>query len=94
MTMTTIWKYELRAENSQIIEMPLGAEILTVMVQGVIPCLWVRTDPNKNMKTEGRGIVTHGTGHDVPSTTGQYIGSYQLLGGSLVFHVFEQKEAP
>ena len=34
-------------------------------------------------------FVTYGTGHDVPDEPGQYVGTFFMNGGSLVFHVFE-----
>lgn len=91
MTMNTIWKYDLTLIDVQGVKMPFGAELLCVQMQGSAPCLWARVDPNPDMKIEVRQIVTHGTGQHVPKTTGKYLGTYQLHGGTLVFHVFEKK---
>jgi hypothetical protein len=85
--METIWKYELEVTGEQKIMMPNGAVTLDVQVQDNLPCLWVRVDPDRSMIN--RKIITHGTGHEVPETTGDHIGTYQLQGGGLVFHVFE-----
>lgn len=83
----TIWKFELETNDEQYIEVPAGAVMLDVQIQNGTPCLWVRLDPEAEKYK--RRIVTHGTGHRVPTTTTLYIGSYQLQDGALVFHVFE-----
>lgn len=86
--MESVWKFELKCVDEQDIEMPFAAETLAVQVQHGKPCLWVRVDPSE--KLVRRKIITHGTGHPVPHTTGDYIGTYQQDNGRLVFHVFEQ----
>ena len=86
----TIWKFELETTDNQTIEMPVNAEILTVQTQNGIPCIWVLVDPTETK--EKRFIEVFGTGHDVYYDMGvsrSYLGTYQLQGGSLVFHVFE-----
>lgn len=85
-----IWKYELEIVGNQTIEMPVNAEILTVQIQNETPCIWALVDP-KQAKEERR-IEVYGTGHDVHYDMGvsrKYLGTYQLHGGSLMFHVFE-----
>ena len=42
--MKTIWKYPLRIRDWVRLEMPRGAEILCVQVQGLTPCLWALVD--------------------------------------------------
>ena len=85
--MKRILKYELSIEDEQTILLPDNAELLTVQVQRGVPCLWARVDTAElNVR---RKIITHGTGHIVPDTTGRYVGTYQLDSGSLVFHVFD-----
>ena len=86
----TIWKFELETTDNQTIEMPVNAEILTVQTQNEIPCIWALVDPTQ--VKEKRFIEVFGTGHDVHYDMGvsrNYLGTYQLHGGSLVFHVFE-----
>lgn len=86
----TIWKFELITTDKQTIEMPIGAEILTVQTQNETPCLWALCDPT--VQKEMRSFEVFGTGHPVRYDMGvdrAYIGTYQLQGGSLVFHVFE-----
>jgi hypothetical protein len=85
--MKSIWKYPLQVTDEQVIDAPEGAEALTVQMQSGTPCLWMRVDPASPKMP--RKIITHGTGHRVQDTTGRYIGTYQLDGGALVFHVFD-----
>ncbi|MEE9451060.1 MAG: hypothetical protein V3V72_13505 [Ignavibacteriaceae bacterium] len=86
----TIWKFELETTEDQKIEMPVNAKILTVQSQDEIPCLWALVDPSA--KKEIRLFEVFGTGHPVGYDMGvnrNYIGTYQLQNGALVFHVFE-----
>ncbi len=83
----TVWKYQLQTTDIQDVLMPQGADILCVQTQGQEPCLWalVNPDAEKGM----RRIYIVGTGHPTGYLTGlSYIGTYQLRGGALVFHVF------
>jgi len=86
----TIWKFPLRVTDSQLVLMPEGAKILCVQVQDATPCLWAKIDPN--LAPTPRKIETRGTGHDVGPQCDHYIGTYQLHGGALVFHVFDDSE--
>ena len=86
---TTIWKFPLQVIDKQVISMPKDAIVLTVQVQGSQPCLWARLSPDT--PSEKRTFLTYGTGHEIESEPGPYIGTYQLEGGQLVFHVFESR---
>jgi hypothetical protein len=89
----TIWKYPLDVVDSQIVEVPEGAKILAVQAQGDVPCLWALVDPERPAET--RTIHTYGTGHpvdDLAAMSSRYIGTYQIAGGKLVFHVFVSEE--
>ena len=90
----TIWKFELEKEDIQSIQMPVGAEILCLQMQGGKPCIWALVNPQADNET--RGFITYGTGHVVPTEPYNhiYIGTYQLFSGDLVFHVFEFKVPP
>lgn len=91
--MKAVWKYPLAVEDEVEIEMPIGAVLLTVAVQGDTPQLWALVDPNA--VTCIHSILTRGTGHSIDPSDVKgygYIGTYQLLGGSLVLHVFDGGE--
>ena len=91
--MEKIFKYPLKVDDIQMVEMPKGAVVLTVQTQREIPCLWAKVDPSA--PAIKRCFITYGTGH--PADDGQaqhYVGTYQLSIG-LVFHVFtDQVEYP
>ena len=79
-----IWKFELDSDGE--IQMPAGANILTVQTQNDKPMIWAIVDPQAPMETKKFTVL--GTGWFVPPSTGVYIGTFQLQGGALVFHVF------
>lgn len=86
--MKTIWKYELDATKAeQSFAMKQGTQILDVQVQDGIPCMWALVDPMS--RTEYRTFHLYSTGAPTKDEPGQYIGTFQLHGGSLVSHVFE-----
>ena len=84
----TIWKYELKAVDEQDITMPRGARILTVQAQYGTAHLWAMVTPDS--KPEKRKIHIRRTGDSTSSSCSHenYIGTFQLEGGELVFHVF------
>jgi hypothetical protein len=85
--MMTIHKFPLIVADRQTIAMPPAAVILTVQVQRGIPCVWVMLNPDEVRVP--RTIMIHGTGHEFAGTLYRHIGTFQLDGGSLVFHAFE-----
>ena len=86
-----IWKYPLAILDEQIVMMPHGSQILCVQAQGSTPCLWAMVAPGEPA-TQQRFIRIFGTGHPIDDKmVGEiYIGTFQLSGGALVFHVFEE----
>ncbi|HDY86983.1 MAG TPA: hypothetical protein ENH82_02575 [bacterium] len=89
----TIWKYAVLIQDTQKIEMPKGAKLLTVQVQRGIAFIWAMVNP---MNTEVERIIKMvGTGHDLSEQImGDYIGTFQINNewGGLVFHVFDGGE--
>lgn len=80
-----IWKYSL--EN--VIEMPKGAEILTIDIQNgqlFNAQMWVKVDTENEV--EKRMFEVIGTGQNFDDTNRKYIGTYQ--DGPFVWHVFEK----
>lgn len=82
----TIWKFEVDSPNVHL-EMPVGAEILCVQMQRDKPCLWAEVEPFNPI--EKRSFMIVGTGHEIEFTNGKYIGTFQMHGGGLVFHLYE-----
>lgn len=87
--MKTIWKFPLAVDVFQKIDMPKGAEVLTVQPQGDRACIWAMLDPTAD--TTRRGFWIFGTGHDIEGEVlermGRYVGTFQIRG--FVWHVFE-----
>lgn len=84
----TIWKATLKPIDAQQIEVPEGAELLCAREQHEQICVWFRCNPSA--PKELRDIAIVGTGHPAPNSEGRYIGTASLMGGNLMFHVFER----
>lgn len=88
--MEHIYKYPLKLQNEQMVEMPQGAVVLAVQTQRETPCLWAQVDPSAPVIK--RRFMTYGTGHPIVDyKAGHYVGTYQLQRGDLVFHVFTDR---
>lgn len=89
-TMKRIFKYRLETTDEQTIAMPKGAEILSLQAQNGIPCIWAMVDASEPVKVN-RYFEIIGTGHPINGDAqGKFIGTYQLMGGLQVYHVFER----
>lgn len=86
--METIWKYQFKIEDEFEIEMPSMSEILSVQMQGVIPCIWAKVWGNGHPVK--RKFQLFGTGQEIPRTIyrRKYIATFQYS-PVLVFHLFE-----
>ena len=84
--MKTIWKFPMELDGMVRINMPKGAEILTIQIQFGIPIIWALVDPKLE---KGKRVFTiHGTGDPITDSENKnYIGTYQER--ALVWHVFE-----
>lgn len=86
--MITIWKYTLNVTDSFSIEMPVNARILCVQTQDDEPVLWAIVNPES--PTEVRAFSIYCTGQpDLEMAGKSYIGTFQLLLGEFVGHLFE-----
>lgn len=89
----TIWKFELSIDDEIVVQMPEGARILSVQTQGgPIPMLWAVVDPTAPKVK--RRLILRGTGHPMSLEDAilPFIGTFQLQGGALVFHLFDGGE--
>ncbi len=89
--MKSIWKFPIEITDEQKVFMPRTAKILSVQVQNGTPCVWALVD-TEEQKAE-RTLIIHGTGHPCVCDASAFVGTLQIAGGSLVFHLFEKKEA-
>jgi hypothetical protein len=85
--METVYKYPLLVADTQAVDLPLGAQILSVQAQRGDFCLWALVDPKA--RKVSRHIAIHGTGHPVARGQLRHINTFQMDGGALVFHAFE-----
>lgn len=90
--MNTIWKYSLQSAPNFSIEMPRGAQILTVQLQGGRPYLWALVNPDAVL--EPRYFFLAPTGESFVPPALDYIGTFQMDGGAFVAHLFEHLLAP
>lgn len=85
----TIWKYQFPIDDHITILMPHGAKVLAVQVQDRVPCIWALVD-TRETKCVPYKFRLYGTGHPCESDLSNYIGTFQMAGGKLVFHLFEE----
>ncbi len=85
----TIWKFAL-IPGVQVLPMPVGAQALSVGMQDDTLVLWVLVRPDA--AKELRMVTVLGTGWDVKTSPGKFIGTVQHPNG-LVWHVFVPTDA-
>ena len=85
--MKAIWKFQLQNTDRQTIFIPENAKFLCIQSQKEIPYLWYLVDVEiQTIPTTFRII---GIGHHIETDfNGKHLGSYQLMDGSFVGHVF------
>ena len=82
----TIWKFTFDISDSISVPMPKGADILSVEVQGGVPCIWALVDPDA--EKEARKFLLYGTGHPIDGMSAdRYVATFQQ--GPFVWHLFE-----
>lgn len=87
--MRKIFKYDVDINDYFTLELPKRAKILTVQSQRGVPYLWILVDPEEKLMK--RTFRVAGIGHiiDEPDEKLNYINTFQLYNGDLVFHLFE-----
>ena len=88
---TTIYKYTLDylATPAVSIDMPEGAEILSVQLQRGELQLWALVEDGPGVEHVPRTVAICTTGNDCCMAEGlNFIGTVQLYGGEIVVHVF------
>ena len=90
--MKTIFKYPLNIDDELTIRMPQSARILAVQTQSETPCIWALVE--SRAASCSRRLAVRGTGHEAEGLdNATYVGTFQLAGGALVFHVFDRGES-
>ena len=83
----TVWKFVVPPEGEFSLKMPAGAKLLDVQEQHGIAAIWAQLDPDADM--EVRRFRQFGTGHEFDPEGLSYVGSYQLMAGTFVAHLYE-----
>lgn len=84
----SVWKFPIPIADEFSLTMPRDAELLFVATQKETGCLWARVITDDRVSLVERRFLLRGTGHPV-DLDAKYVGSFILLGGDLVFHLFE-----
>ena len=84
-----VFKYKMEIQEYMYLSLPKGAQILSVQEQFQRVCIWALVDPDAIL--EMRCFRLAGTGHEIaePQERLRFIGTFQMHGGVLVFHLFE-----
>lgn len=92
----SVWKYNLKAQHDQVLELPLDSKILSVEAQDSDIVLYALVNTHQPEK-ERRKIAIFGTGHGINSTIDEYnflgtvklyVQTVKLDNEYMVFHVF------
>jgi hypothetical protein len=87
--MNKIWKFPLKLDQREIVYMPDGAKILTVVIQNDMPVLYAQVNPEAPARA--RIIRTVTTGDEFNSLGCTYIGTIQAGSPTwFIAHIFEQ----
>lgn len=86
----TVWKFPIEVGDCVRIEMPSGAQVVSVDLQFGQLCVWAIVDPEAPLVQ--RTFWWRGTGHRLPDQPSRFVGTVLTAGGSLVFHLFEPQE--
>lgn len=84
--MNSVWKFPFDVADRVEIEMPAGAQFLSVQIQDGQTCLWALIETDA--RPVKRRLLIRGTGHDATGV-GRFVGTFQMYAGALVFHAFE-----
>lgn len=83
--MRTIWKFPIYSYTPTVVEMPVGAVVVSVAQQDQKPTLWALVDPDA--PTERRTFSVVGTGWTFTEAM-RYVGTFHAP--PFVWHVVEQ----
>ena len=91
--MLTVHKFPVPVGNYFDVELPAGAKVLTVDVQRGHAQLWALVETEH--RTETRRFRFAGTGHPIEEKIEdlRFVNTFQVEGGSLIFHIFEVVKA-
>lgn len=89
----TIWKFHVPVEDTFTLDVPSYFKPLDVQVQRGSAVLWAVVGDGDDPPSKRRFRVV-GTGHPFPEYSErrwQHVGTFQIAGGALVFHLFMEE---
>jgi len=86
--MKRVFKYQVPLQDKFTIDLPKGSQVLSVGVQSKTAFIWTLIDDEEPI-IESRKFRLSGTGHPITDKCFIFIGTFQLDGGALIFHLFE-----
>lgn len=85
----TIWKYPLEAGVINDVQLPGGAQILSIAEQFGALHMWVEVDRTNSPSWHKVAVIGTGWANpEIPGFVRKFVGTALLAGGSLVWHVF------
>ena len=85
---STILKYALNSPACEI-DLPIGAKILSVQVQGQDAFMWALVNMARRRGIKSRHVAIYLDGHLVPDDPGRFINTFQIPELGMAFHAFE-----
>lgn len=85
--MRTIHKFPVKSAPFKV-ALPRGAKFLAVQTQHENPQMWFEVETDR--PTQDRTFMIVGTGHSMPDDELLHLGTFQMQGGALVFHLYER----
>lgn len=84
--MRTIFKYPLSHQHTNLVRMPIGAEIVKIDAQHDVVCIWVDCNPDESHVD--RLFYSYNTGASIDPKL-KHLATVLLNDGYRVVHVFE-----
>jgi hypothetical protein len=87
--MRKVFKYDVPVDDVFALDIPEGAKILSFQAQRDRPTIWALVNPDA--PAERRQFRLAGTGHPITDFDDElsFVGTCQMMSGSLVWHLFE-----
>ena len=86
--MKKIYKYSILPLKTTL-SIPAGAKILSMQLQNALPVIWVEANIDVSIPNEDRYFKVLGTGFEVDENCKAFIGTFQMLDGTFVGHLYE-----
>lgn len=86
-----VWKFQFEITDTFTIDMPDGARVLHVGLQGDTPTIWCLVNPEAGPCPVA--FILRGTGQPFEESLARacvHVGTFQMAGGQLVFHLFTE----